>query len=142
MKTRYLMKIVNSSAYFMSLLLFFFYNCISVESLPVNSKTFRGKLISTDLLNKIKQFNANMNNLVPPNANYNQVRQEMNRFGLPGSKVHVGHIYPNQKGTSRYNGPEDRAINLMAHPSSDNIALGHRPVLEKELKYYKRISRC
>ena len=102
------------------------------------ASTFRGGSIPKSTLNKVRSFNRNIYNHVPPNANYNQVRKAMNNYGLSGSQVHVGHITPNRRGTNRYNGREDRARNLMAQPASDNIRLGHRKVSKSEMKYYGR----
>jgi hypothetical protein len=121
-------------------LLICIYNFTPCSSFPRNryANTFRGGSISQNQLNKIRSFNQNIYNYVSPDENYNQVRKAMNQYGLTGTQVHVGHIIPNQKGTSRYNGPEDRARNLMAQPASDNIRLGNKKVSKTEMKYYGR----
>ena len=103
-----------------------------------STRAYGGGSISHSQLNNIRSFNKNIYNYVDQNANYRQVRQAMNEYGLKGSHVHVGHIIPNKPGTGRYNGPEDRARNLMAQPASDNILLGHNRVSRAEMKYYGR----
>ena len=121
-------------------LLICIYNFTPCTSYPRKGyvKTYRGNSISQSQLNQIRSFNRNIYNYVSPDANYKQVRKAMNNYGLLGSQVHVGHIIPNQKGTSRYNGPEDLARNLMAQPASDNIRLGNKKVSKTEMKYYGR----
>ena len=73
----------------------------------------------------------------------NSVKKRLNKVFLDNKIFHINNnhspCFNNNKGdnmTSRYNGPEDRAINLMAQPTSDNIRLGHNRVLSAEMKYY------
>ena len=62
----------------------------------------------------------------------------MSAFGLPGSRWHVGHIAPNEKGSGRDKGPEDLGWNLMALDRYDNIKISDDAVTEEVLNFWNR----
>ena len=99
---------------------------------------YNGRVIDTSEARLAREWNERASTGEFDGYNYRKYRREMTKFGLPGSNWHVGHIYPNEKGTGRTNGDEDLGWNLMALDRYDNIRLGDDVVPDDMLEFWHR----
>ena len=67
-----------------------------------------------------------------------EFRKLMVEHGLREKRWMPGYIEPNEPKTERKGGPEDFAINFMAHGMRDRLKVGAKRVSDAELKFYHR----
>ena len=84
---------------------------------------FRGTVLSCEELERARKFNRDIPRLAMLKSSHRSIRREMNKAGLLHAlpaRWEVGHACPNEPGSARDRGIEDRGQNLFAQTHNDN----------------------